>query len=353
MKILVHFGTSKTGSTSIQTAMDNSRRELATNGVLYPDYGYNHHILSALFKQEHEISLRIRSRYGGYEKMKETAELAFAKLRKGATVPGVRLIVLSSETFFGFSEAEAIPKFVKRLQEISSNLEACVYIREPASRFLSSFQQGIKRELPGRRPEAMNVRPNIEQMSEAFGGNITVRPFVRELMEGGDVVADFAEHFLAGYGVKLKPPTKTNETLSAEVLDLLYWYKKILMPGRSSTPRPEFMDFQKTLNNVELGIGGGTRPKLLPAIRTAIIRASTDLIWLRDHYGIVFPDVDYSIIDGEIQPEMESCRTPQDIMEINWEKRNELMLRSLYEIQQQTNQQQNSFFSKIAAAFRR
>ena len=48
---------------------------------------------------------------------------------------------------------------------------------------------------------------------------------------------------------------------------------------------------------------GVPKARLKDEVRLAIQRSATDLLWLREHYGIVFPNVNYDRIDGAPIPQ--------------------------------------------------
>ena len=71
MKAIIHIGTLKTGSTSIQNSLFSNRELLLNRGIIYPDIGSNfqHWGLFTAFMDEHPSNFHILRDWGwGKEK---------------------------------------------------------------------------------------------------------------------------------------------------------------------------------------------------------------------------------------------------------------------------------------------
>lgn len=339
MKIIVHFGTAKTGTTSIQHSLAEARPYLLKHGILYAAALGNptaHHLLSALFKQEHEVGPGLFQNYDNdYAGMVALADRNFDAIRKEVTRHKPEIVILSSESFFGFEEPDAMERFASRLRELGGQLNACVYIREPSSHYLSAVQQMAKGRPVLKTPKALAVRQKITDIGEAFGTPVLVRPFAREKLVNGDVVKDFVS---ANLGSVIEPGSiqtiTRNESQSPEVADLLFQYRAFNAPDQNHLRPTGFKMFWDMLLDIEKKHGHRNKPTLLPELKTAIIRASTELLWLRDEYGIEYSGIDYALVDGTPIPDIEAYRTPGDVMVLDREWRDRLLFETIARLQE-------------------
>jgi hypothetical protein len=92
---------------------------------------------------------------------------------------------------------------------------------------------------------------------------------------------------------------------------------------------PEHRLMLNLMRDLELEIGGTSRPRLRPEVAEAVTRASTDLLWLRDERGIVFSDVDYGAIDGSMPDHVRQRREIDQICELDPGRRDLLLAQLL------------------------
>ncbi len=297
-EVIVHFGSAKTGTTALQTSLAASRAKLKQHGVLYPEAGEGeaHHLLAALFKEPEVLHPYLLTVYGDAEAMRERAEAAWSAIVRQVKSEKPHTVILSSEFFFGRLTPQAMERFAERLDELGGRVTPVVYVRDPADWLLSQRQQSTKSSGTLASLRVASVRPTITLIEDALDVPMVVRGFDRSLLEGGDIVTDFATHALAGRVQSDWLVSETqNESLSPEAMDLMQTFHKLRSPQEKWNYGGAAKVLRDRIAVAEAMLGGPVRPKLKPAWRKAIYRQATDLIWLRDTYGIVFPKVDYGI----------------------------------------------------------
>jgi hypothetical protein len=156
MKLTVHIGHYKTGSTAIQTHFDANREAYLANGLLYPLSGRpistkgNH---SGLAYQE------LNKAPKGYSAMWYVKSDAFRRYKRGQDLPARQQIlrevernqpdhvVLSSEEFIRFGGPQGVPVTTTRrlLQEFGADhIQVVCYLRRPDRYLESWYNQVVK-----------------------------------------------------------------------------------------------------------------------------------------------------------------------------------------------------------------
>lgn len=130
--ILLHIGTHKTGSTSIQQFLDRASDRLREDDILYPEAGrpddrapHGHHTLAWSIQQKQEL----RNLEGWGEVTSEIRQIPCSQ------------VVLSSEVFETCSVEQ-----IRQIRSFFPNAEVTVlvYLREPFSYMISMYKQHIR-----------------------------------------------------------------------------------------------------------------------------------------------------------------------------------------------------------------
>lgn len=228
MRLIIHAGMHKTGSSSIQETF----AALTRDSFSYAPFTATNH--SGLF--EHLTSpYRDGEIYHGFaksgvpetklERLHKRHLIAFRNWLRSLTVPGI----LSAEDIGGTDKGpqiEALHAMIARHKHVEP--EVLIYVRPPHSFMESAFQQRVKGGDLGRwRPQNLwpKYRARVETLDRIFGRDrVTVRAFHPWEFPDKDVVQDFAGFV----GVTLDPSEirRTNEGLSAEAAALIYIQRK-------------------------------------------------------------------------------------------------------------------------------
>lgn len=227
MDLILHIGTEKTGSTTIQYALAARRDALLEEGILYP----------RLFGSENHMEIAVASMgYRSYDTVQieelartgmdlPTYEAALREqLNKEIRAAGPRTLLISNEHCHGrLSRREDVLRLVKLLGAPFDNVKVIVYLRRQdrmaVSQHSSRLRGGVMDEmLPtyGPKPPAYYDFHHLMSLyADVFGAEALVpRLFERDRLIGGDVVHDFFE--IAGLPVSVPSVPKENLALSRQ-----------------------------------------------------------------------------------------------------------------------------------------
>jgi hypothetical protein len=220
-RLIVHIGTHKTATTSLQRHLAKNRAALAARGILYPDYdligrgGHYAHlgIVNALSGQHDKLGVA-------------DAQAFFAAVM--ARVPDHDATILSAEPFYrhvAYAEAGAVPPeperywplrraYVERVRELFAPhpVEVVVVFRRQADYAHSLYQEQIKstryrEDFRGFRPQFWYHFDYLGQ-ARAWAAAFALRPLrFEDLVAGGDPVAAFGAHL----GLDLSGPERVSQ----------------------------------------------------------------------------------------------------------------------------------------------
>jgi hypothetical protein len=234
VKLYLHIGTEKTGTSSVQNFFGNNRELLARMGVLYPETpGNRNH--TALAGAAQEISNRGALRKTMNIKTDRDVEDLRVRLVEGlaaeyASRPFEK-VVMSGEHCSSRLLSDAEVGWLKDI--LTSHFEKIyiiVYLRRQDDFLLSTYSTGVKSgsvrplDIPPMsiikdRYDYWNL---ISRWARAFGREqIFCRKFDRSALKSGDIVDDILDVI----GIPVRPdfdrPQDANESLDAETLEFL------------------------------------------------------------------------------------------------------------------------------------
>lgn len=141
MRVIVHIGSTKTGSSAVQRFMDDHRDALRAAGVLYPAAGIlsgAHHLFAAM---AHQGAWRMHRDVLGEPPFEQRGPLCTALAEEVAGFAG-DTVVLSSEYLWTVREPG---QFAELLQEAGiGSFEVLCYVREISEWLLSHYGQGVR-----------------------------------------------------------------------------------------------------------------------------------------------------------------------------------------------------------------
>lgn len=329
MKIILHYGTAKTGTTSLQNSLFSSRNLLRDHGVLYPQcpvFKTNHHALTGLFKQKSEINSRFIKIFGNYDNLQKNAQRSWEAIKKQVSISKPHVIILSSEYFFTTMTQRGQEIFRDKLYEITDNIQPCVYIREPAGRCLSSLQEHSRRGSKSLMPAGMlKIRKPLETIEDVFNAMPIVCPFDHMQLERGDLVNDFVSRFISDYvDPSIIQSRRLNQTFSAEAMAIMHLYHTNNHPHEEGIYTSDMGVLEKLIRFYEMRQGKVNKPKLQPHVAAEINASAVDYLWLREKYDIQFENIDYNNIDGNGAANLKLSNKIEDIVEVNNDRRNEI-----------------------------
>jgi len=172
--ILIHIGTHKTGSTSLQQLLTRASDRLFEDGILYPEAGrpdehwppYGHHLLAWSIQQKRGLSARAE-----WNRVIDEAEKTPASL-----------VLISSEEFESCTRVE-----IQKIRSFfpQSTVRALVYLRDPVDYIISQYKQNISTSGETRSfrsfAEALIDRCDynalVQRWEEGLGEPVIVRSF--------------------------------------------------------------------------------------------------------------------------------------------------------------------------------
>jgi len=222
VKIILHIGMPKTGTSSIQSTFYHLR---AADPIFLPIEGPNHgpmYIL--LFEDEDRLESFLRFQLTGLKKdaLLQRRHDVQAKLDNWFSDNRPARVMISGERMSSPGDAHILSRFAAYLNRIGGDVEVIGYVRPPMSYIQSAYQQRLKgRPDLHTRFEGPRYRDRFEKFDDIFGrGKVTLKPFTRDRLYQGDVVLDIAHEI----GVSLNPDQirRSNESLSAAAVAFLY-----------------------------------------------------------------------------------------------------------------------------------
>lgn len=319
MTVILHIGGSKTGSTSIQTALVWHIRALKRYGLRLPKKtirsgdGKKVKInFRSLFHSVHQggIPRGDRNRFSGQKCYKEYQEAQSEVLQAFLRAQAQRLrhVVISDEYLFGF-DYESVERLASYLTAYGhGDVRVIVYLRDPVSLFLSMAQQRLKADHRLANPYVWHYPYGryLDPWFKIFPGAVEVRLFQRADLVGGSVVSDFAACVERILNLQvnelsvLDSGTEANQSLSAEGMALLYQYQRTFHRQDAGRFTPDGKCLLGALINagqkLEL-----ERPILRTEIKDAILqRHCHELLSMAEAYNLYFESVDYGDLRSRV-----------------------------------------------------
>ena len=230
--VVLHIGTGKTGTTSIQAYLQAARKELVRRGLYYPKtWGAKHHghLVGVMDPTAKRFS-HGKDASGAPAGDGAVIAAAFAE-EIAALPPEVHTIVISSEMLYGHSLTPGGPERLRAfLEPHAASWRVIVYLRRQDERAVSGFSTWVKAGRtvedpfsPGQKKlRGLDYEACLAPWAAAFGqAAMVVRIFDRAELLGGDVVRDFLEAAGIGALETPLPETPQNRSLSAPALEFM------------------------------------------------------------------------------------------------------------------------------------
>jgi len=302
-KCLIHIGTTKTGSSVIQF----SQLKAKNKNVYYPRLsGINHEMISVAFDEYKYWPNTYKRPYRNKSKEEINKHQKKIKKRFLKQIRGKRKIIISGEHLVEMS-SEGVYKLKHDLMKQGfTEFLVLLYIRDPASHYLSLMQQKIKFSTTNIISPENYFFPYsqyIKTWESIFPESLLVREFNRKRLVGNDILSDFtyvASDFfnqnLESFATKEK-----NESLTVEQIVVLQKFRKNTYPGRNDnvTRLTRSIKFY-IMNYIFELIEKGTKIELKnEVIRILLSSHDNEITYLANNWGIKFSEFEKKAIETE------------------------------------------------------
>lgn len=229
--VVLHLGTGKTGTTTIQHLMQQSRAALADQGVLYPRSPgpVRHARLGLSLRSDDELA-----QMPTWHQMRAQSPDRFRRrftrrLREEIAEAAPSTVLFSDEALYGL-----MPHSVTLLRAFTDSLggrtRLVVYLRRQDEHLGSDYQQRVKTGEVRRmaqwtgehdRSATYAYARRLARWEEAMAPTtLVVRRFERSAFKDGSLEADFL-HAAGLSGIEPTPIPRRNESLDAETVEFL------------------------------------------------------------------------------------------------------------------------------------
>ncbi len=290
---LIHIGTPKTGTTTIQECLARAESDGSLRPYRYPLFRgeRNHNWLSVLYLPHGDLPPRRRM-----EHQRDDYRLRRARQRYKrflfSSLRSAEGAILSGEVLGNRFTPAIAAQLRSDLESIGfQQFYVPIYLRDPADFYLSSIQQTLKRPfhrelvVPDPRSFRYPFRRSAENWEQVFPGSVIVRRYPSSA--GYDVLEDFSQ-VLQGYLGIAVPPSKArlNTTISAEAMVVMQEYREAVGPDEGGRLIPGLDRLVAFLAQSRRRIPQ-TTPKLKAALAETI-RAShwEDAEFIKSRYGV-------------------------------------------------------------------
>lgn len=238
MKLILHIGTEKTGSTALQVFLKRHEKALYAEGIIFPDIFQTANAaelyLSGLSQNDSDyLDIRLfgRSTMFRQKYVKQLGE----ELSRFATASHAEACILSSELLYPrLPDVQSLRRMKCNLFEAFDDVHIVCYIRNQAERALGLTMEVIKNGnyLPQilspkdniKLNSSCNYRTVLSRWMEVFPGRVTVRRYERNSLVNADVIDDFLHIIGHPELMSLPKPHEVNRSLTqgqAQILNYL------------------------------------------------------------------------------------------------------------------------------------
>lgn len=222
---ILHIGTPKTGTTSIQATLFHNRKKLLKDGINYFNLTMTHHAVAQMFDSKDKSRSKLIN-HESITKPDQTKPILLTEIKKNRS----KYFVISSESLGMLKEA-GVRELKKFLAPHFDAFKIISYVRNPYEYASSAAQQLIKAGAvhetlykntlkKGSHPGAGSLSPQYKRRIVAYNNlfgkeNVIVREFSRPTLKNQDVIDDFFEAAF-NYSATLKNIKKLNQNDSLD-----------------------------------------------------------------------------------------------------------------------------------------
>ncbi len=219
----LHIGTMKTGTSSIQNAMERYKDKLVEKDIS----AYNNSIeLGYFFLKEEYRDVAYPKVQVVYNEKNIVSDNIKIKLEEEFETIDSNNIIISNEALAsGYSDIEKMKQF---LLQYVDEIKIIVYFRNPSAYFSSNIQQVAKSSAGYDLIVPKYFKNVMEQYIQVFGReNIIVKPFDKTKFLNGNLLEDFFNIIKPSEDFKFIENNRENEAMDDYMVGFMYEYNKI------------------------------------------------------------------------------------------------------------------------------
>lgn len=233
--LILHIGTEKTGTTSIQEFLALNRADLAAQGLHVPEFlGARTHRWAAYMAEDvariDGFSRQIGLADDADKRQARKQEIRAQLEEEVALHPHARWLISSEHLQSRLTTPEEVERLAAILHPLFSDIQILIYLRHPLSTAISYWSMRVKGGAPllalgepgSFGHHICDHRGILERWRAAFpSAAFTVRLFERQSFVAGDLIRDFCDASGVDWRPDQQMPPRLNETLSYQALRLL------------------------------------------------------------------------------------------------------------------------------------
>ena len=247
-RVVLHIGLPKTGTKTLQGAMDLNRDLLRQHGFLYPVLPGVRHAGLALYAATEKASPDLRARAGVavHDRLVAFVDEFPSRLAAALAGPGVHSVILSSEhCSSALSTVEEIARLHRVLSPLAREIRVIVYLRRQdhvaISFYSARMKSGDTDEFEFVEPVWFDYLALLDRWAEVFGrDNLVTRIFEPAQLHPDGLLADFSLAIGFEPYQELRRPPSLNQSLDVHALEFLRRFNAHLpaLMGGASQPEP-------------------------------------------------------------------------------------------------------------------
>lgn len=264
-QIILHIGTEKTGSTTLQAFGNLNRKLLMSQGILYPQSpGRTNHLGLSIYASTGATLRDLRQISGLAGEVdflrfqSEFPELLRAEIEDS----GCERVWLSNEHLSSRVRRPAeIARVSDLLKPLASEVRIVAYLRKQTellvSAYSTSVRSGATKDITIPRSERdyfYNFSLLLDRWSALWGAkSLVVRLFDRGQLKGGDIVADFLDVLGCSPTEAFNMPNGLNKSLDAHALQFLLLFNRHVTRLDGSGLNPDYGQIASVLESLSNG----------------------------------------------------------------------------------------------------
>ena len=291
MRLIIHIGTPKAGSSSLQVALDTNRSRLLEQGILYPKIERATHqssLASGLHAPQAMRDIDLRRNGNDPAKVVRKTEAAWQSLADQVSRRNPETLLLSAENFMSIDDFATLRGWLTRIAP-DAEISSIAYLRAPVSNHEAKASQRLGRTTKVRLPGYLPWHSRLMRWKNL--GPVRLR----DLAIVGDIRTDFLEAVQTGLASKLSMPERNaNVSLTGEGCIALQ-AAMMNVPGNNALDYVERSRFWRArLEEAETALGESLslrRVTVTSAVRWLILDAwHNEAISLREEFGFQFDE---------------------------------------------------------------